>query len=229
MDDEQSDTQARGAHEETEIISDHPPAETQGRAWSNVQDEDDEEPERHPWSAVTGPAAALITAGTAVATVVAVLGWIMLHRDHPPPAPSQPSPTAEKPSAAVTPPPPVTVTAAPTTQAAPTTTLPPASDVELAPADLCNAGNAAKLAYDPNSGHEVVCVNQGLIVDNGPPSWQWAQPPPMTSGRNSTGTVCDPRGQNMSRSTDGYLIVCRSDGRSGPGVGYWEHFLGPIE
>ncbi|WP_204807147.1 hypothetical protein [Mycobacterium riyadhense] len=125
---------------------------------------------------------------------------------------------------------PPSVTAAPSrTQAAPTTTV-PTSEAKLAPAGSCNAANAAKLAYDTKTGHEVACINQGLIVDNGPPIWEWAQPPPMTTGRNITGSVCDPQAaQIMSRSADGYLIVCRSEVRSGPGVGYWEHFLGPIE
>lgn len=93
----------------------------------------------------------------------------------------------------------------------------------------CNAGNAAKLGYDPQTGKEIVCVNQAL-TPNSPPSWQWAQPPPMTTGLNSTGALCDPQAaQIMSRSSDGYLIVCQAEARGGPGVGYWQHFLGPIE
>lgn len=93
----------------------------------------------------------------------------------------------------------------------------------------CNAANAARLGYDPQTGKEIVCVNQAL-APNSPPSWQWAQPPPMTTGLHATGAQCDSQAtQIMSRSSDGYLIVCRADARTGPGVGYWEHYLGPIE
>lgn len=93
----------------------------------------------------------------------------------------------------------------------------------------CNAGNAAKLAYDPKNGKEIVCVNQALTPDS-PPSWQWAEPPPMTTGLNATGAQCNTQApQIMSRSSDGYLIVCQSESRSGRGVGYWQHYLGPIE
>jgi hypothetical protein len=93
----------------------------------------------------------------------------------------------------------------------------------------CNASNAAKLGYDPSNGKEIVCVNQAL-TPNSLPSWQWAQPPPMTTGLNTTGVQCNTQApQIMSRSSDGYLIVCHAEPRSGPGVGYWEHYLGPIE
>jgi hypothetical protein len=91
MDEEQPDTEASAANDETEVI-DGRHADTSRQAWSDAaQDDDDDEdqPERHPWSAVTGQAATLITAGAAVATVVAVLGWITLHKDRPAPAPPQ--------------------------------------------------------------------------------------------------------------------------------------------
>lgn len=93
----------------------------------------------------------------------------------------------------------------------------------------CNAGNAGKLGYDPTSGKEIACVNQAL-TDNSPPSWQWAQTPPMTTGLHDTGGSCDPHGsQIMSRSSDGYLIVCGADDRGDGTAGYWQHFLGPLE
>jgi PknH-like extracellular domain len=93
----------------------------------------------------------------------------------------------------------------------------------------CNASNAAKLGYDPKSGKEIVCVNQAL-TPNSPPSWQWAQPPPMTSGLNATGSLCDPNGTpTISRSSDGYLISCQANDRGSHDVGYWQHYLGPIE
>lgn len=234
MDEEQPKTAAGAANDETKIITDTSQAETPLRAWSEAdqddEDEYEEEPSRHPWSAVTGQAAAFITAGAAVATVIAVLGWIMFHKDRPSPsvAPS-PAPTAQNTttSTALSP----EVKTAPSSTPMAATSSPTAtSEAQLAPAGPCNAANAAKLAYDTMTGHEVACVNQGLIVDNGPPSWQWAQPPPMTAARNTVGAPCDPQAaQIMSRSSDGYLIVCRSEIRSGPGVGYWEHFLGPIE
>jgi hypothetical protein len=75
--------------------------------------------------------------------------------------------------------------------------------------------NAAKLGYDPKNGKEIVCVNQAL-TPNSPPTWEWAQPPPMTTGLNATGSLCDPQGaQIMSRSSDGYLIVGQMSG-AGP-------------
>ncbi|PJE05539.1 hypothetical protein [Mycobacterium sp.] len=231
MEEEQPNTEAGVANDETEIITDTAHAETPQQAWSDTnQDDEDEfnEPRLHPWSVVTSQAAAFITAGAAIATVIAVLGWIMLHNDHPSPV-APPLPTAQNTTTPQTRPPADTAAHSPTPIAS--TTAPTAmSESQLAPAGSCNAANAAKLAYDPLTGREVVCVNQGLVVDNGPPSWQWAQPPPMTTGRNTAGAQCDPQAaQIMSRSADGYLIVCRSEIRSGPGVGYWEHFLGPIE
>jgi hypothetical protein len=92
----------------------------------------------------------------------------------------------------------------------------------------CSAHEAAKLTYDPNTGKEIVCVNQALTPTK-PPTWEWSQPPPMTTGVNATGTSCNPQLVTMSRSTDGYLIVCAAYGRGDPNAGYWEHFLGPLE
>lgn len=122
MDERQPDTEASAANDETEVI-DGPYAETSRQAWSDAAQEDDDDedrPERHPWSAVTGQAAMLITAGAAVATVVAVLGWILLHKDRPVPAP--PAPTTSPAAAAPAPSATVTIAAAP-----PTTNVPPAA------------------------------------------------------------------------------------------------------
>jgi hypothetical protein len=109
---------------------------------------------------------------------------------------------------------------------APTTSVLPAGGPSGLP---CNAANAARLGYDPGSGREIVCVNQAL-TENSSPSWQWAQPPPMTTGVHATGGSCDPQAsQIMARSFDGYLIVCRADDRGSGTTGYWQHFLGPLE
>jgi hypothetical protein len=123
MDEEQPDTEASAANDETQVI-DGLQAGTSRQAWSDAAQDDDgdvDQPERHPWSAVTGQAATLITAGAAVATAVAVLGWITLHKDRPAPASPAPttSPAAPAPAA---PPATVIITAAP-----PTTSVPPAA------------------------------------------------------------------------------------------------------
>ncbi len=71
MDEKQPDTEASAANDETEFITNAPQAEAPRQAWSDADQDDDEdedeEPKRHTWSAVTGQAAALITAGAAVA------------------------------------------------------------------------------------------------------------------------------------------------------------------
>lgn len=88
---EQPETKAGAANDATDAI-DGNLADAQGEtqfAWSHDQDEADdaEHSESHPWNVVTGQAAALISAGAAVATVTAVLGWILLHKDSPTPSP----------------------------------------------------------------------------------------------------------------------------------------------
>jgi hypothetical protein len=117
---EEPETEAGVANDATEVVDDDfstrlrnvagSQAETQfGAAWS---DEDDAESESQPWSVVTGHAAALLSVGAAVAAVIAVLGWIMLHKDRPAPSPAAGNNTS--PAAAPAPPPPtVTVQATP--------------------------------------------------------------------------------------------------------------------
>src|SRR5258708_6186234 len=117
---EEPETEAGAANDATEVVDDDfstrlrnvagSQAETQfGGAWSDEDDAaDDAESQSQPWSVVTGHAAALVSVGAAVAAVIAVLGWIMLHKDRP-----AASPAAEKnpsPTAAPAPPPPSTVT-----------------------------------------------------------------------------------------------------------------------
>jgi serine/threonine protein kinase, bacterial len=132
-----------------------------------------------------------------------------------------------------TPPSPTAATTAPSppsTSSATTSTLPPTSTKSAPPGGTvgspCDASTAAKLAYDPNTGHEIVCVNQQLM-SSGPAIWTWSEPPPGTTGVHDTGTPCNERLGTMSRSTDGYLISCQLiDPRLGAS---WEHYLGPIE
>jgi hypothetical protein len=104
---EEPETESGAANDATEIVADDfstrlrnvagSQAETQsGEAWSDEDEDeddadDDAESQNQPWSVVTGHAAALLSVGAAVAAVIAVLGWIVLHKDRP-----AASPTAEK-------------------------------------------------------------------------------------------------------------------------------------
>jgi hypothetical protein len=110
---EEPETEAGAANDATEVVDDDfstrlrnvagSQSETQfGEAWSDEDDAaDDAESESHPWSVVTGHAAALLSVGAAVAAVIAVLGWIMLHKDRP--APSLPAETNTSSAAAPAP------------------------------------------------------------------------------------------------------------------------------
>jgi hypothetical protein len=108
---EEPETEAGAGNDATEVVDDDfstrlrnvagSQAETQ-EAWSDEDDAaDDAESESHPWSVVTGHAAALLSVGAAVAAVIAVLGWIMLHKDRP--APSLPAEKNTSPAAAPAP------------------------------------------------------------------------------------------------------------------------------
>jgi serine/threonine protein kinase, bacterial len=114
---EEPETEAGAANDVTEVVDDDFSTrlrnvagrqETQ-EAWSDEDDAaDDAESQSQPWSVVTGHAAALVSVGAAVAAVIAVVGWMMLHKDRP-----AASPAAEKntpPAAALAPPPPSTMT-----------------------------------------------------------------------------------------------------------------------
>jgi hypothetical protein len=117
---EEPETEAGAANDATEVVDDGfstrlrnvagGKAETQfGEAWSDEDDAaDDAESESQPWSVVTGHAAALLSVGAAVAAIIAVLGWMMLHKDRPAPSPAAGKSTS--PAAAPAPPPPPTVT-----------------------------------------------------------------------------------------------------------------------
>lgn len=126
MDEEQPETEAAAANDDTEVI-DSPQAETPRQAWSDAHDDDDDDRlERHSWHAVTGQAAALITAGAAIAIVVAVLGWITLHKERPA-APASPSPSEPRGK-------PTTPAAAAPQPDTTTNTAPPPTAIPSAPA-----------------------------------------------------------------------------------------------
>ena len=95
------------------------------RGLTKTTPRDDTESESQPWSVVTGHVAALLSVGAAVAAVIAVLGWIMLHKDRPAPFPAAGENTS--PAAAPAPPPPPTVTVQATPP--PTVTLTPGLSV----------------------------------------------------------------------------------------------------
>jgi hypothetical protein len=90
---EEPETEACAANDATEVVDDDfstrlrnaagDQVETQ-EAWSDEDDAvDDAESESQPWSVVTGHAAALLSVGAVVAAVIAMLGWMMLHKDRP--------------------------------------------------------------------------------------------------------------------------------------------------
>jgi hypothetical protein len=92
---EEPETEAGAANDATEVVDDDfstrlrnvagSQAETQfGEAWSDEDDAaNDAESQSHPWSVVTGHAAALVSVGAAVAAITVVVGWMMLHKDRP--------------------------------------------------------------------------------------------------------------------------------------------------
>jgi type IV secretory pathway VirB10-like protein len=142
---EEPETEAGAANDATEVVGDDfttrlgkaasGTADAQpGQAWSDEdEDADDaEQRESHPWSVVTGQAAALISVGAAVAAITVLAGWMMLHKDRAAPSPAPLTSTAEKntsPTAAAAPAP------APTGSAAsPTTSQPPPSSQPVAAA-----------------------------------------------------------------------------------------------
>ncbi|MGB8389317.1 hypothetical protein [Mycobacterium sp.] len=90
---EEPETEAGAANDATEVVDDDfstrlrnvagSQAETQfGEAWSDEDDDaaDDAVSESHPWSVVTGHAAALVSVGAAVAAITVVVRWMMLQR-----------------------------------------------------------------------------------------------------------------------------------------------------
>jgi hypothetical protein len=128
-------TEAGAANDATEIVDDDVSASLRraagAQAWSEeglaVDDTAAAElpavhadaPASQPWSAVTGQAAALVSVGAAVAALIAVLGWFLLHKDRPGPqaetgqSTSTVTALAPPPAPVAVPLPPVTVTVAP--------------------------------------------------------------------------------------------------------------------
>jgi hypothetical protein len=102
-----------------------------GQAWSDADDDaDDDGPESHPWSVVTGQAAVLISVGATVAAITVMVGWLMFHKDRPAPSPVPPTSTAEKntsPTAAAAPITPPKSSAPEAAPPAPTSQPPPPS------------------------------------------------------------------------------------------------------
>jgi len=159
---EEPETEAGAANDATEVVDDDfstrlrsvggGQAETQ-EAWSDDDDAaDDVEPEGQPWSVVTGHAAALLSVGAAVAAAIAVLGWMMLHKDRPAPSPAAGKSTS--PAAAPASPPPPTVTQ--TVSAAP----PPA------PVTTTSAAPASVLSDDDHRLLHTLRSVEGYEVDN---------------------------------------------------------------
>jgi hypothetical protein len=168
---EEPETEAGAANDATEVVDDDfssrlrnvagSQADTQ-EAWSDEDDAaDDAESESQPWSVVTGHAAALLSVGAAVAAVIAVLGWIMLHKDRPAPSPAAGKNTS--PAAAPAPPPPPTVTVQET----------PPSAVRCGPAGCTPSPVAPTTAAAPNGVYRFDYPASGSGLDAIGPSSIW--------------------------------------------------------
>jgi len=151
-------TEAGAANDETEVVDDeHLRDATGGQAWSDAADDtDDDGAESHPWSAVTGQAAVLISVGAAVAAITVMVGWLMFVKDRPAPLPV-PTPTAEKSTpfaSAPAPPPTVTVTATTETTTQTSTAIAATGPIMGSP---CSWHDHAKLATAQGTGQEIFC------------------------------------------------------------------------
>jgi hypothetical protein len=123
LNDEQPDTRAGAAADETEVVAKDVATQLGGLAWSDDDaDVRDNETERHPWSMVTGQAAVLVSVGAAVATVTAVLGWMWIDGRRNPHLPAA-----------------VTTVAPSAVQAAPSTVQAPQTSAEMAPTQIVTA------------------------------------------------------------------------------------------
>jgi hypothetical protein len=130
---EEPETEGGAANDATEVVDDDRLREAAGgQAWSDADDDaDDDGPESHPWSVVTGHAAALISVGAAVAAITVVVGWMMLHKDRPAPSPATEKSTSS--AAAPAPPPPSPVQATPPPSPVPAPPPPSTVTVQAAP------------------------------------------------------------------------------------------------
>jgi hypothetical protein len=177
---EEPETQAGAANDATEVINDDSStrlrnvadsqADTQF-AWSDDEDEDDAaddaESESQSWSVVTGHASALLSVGAAVAAVIAVLGWIMLHKDRPAPAPAGGKHVA---CGSTAPPPPKPTTATPSAALPPET---PPSAVRCGPAGCTPSPLAPTTAAAPNGVYRFDYPASGSGLDAIGPSSIW--------------------------------------------------------
>ena len=176
------------------------------------------------------PAAVLGAVALVSAGALAWHPWQQRVPAPPPTSSSQPpaaaSSTALPTSSAAPPPPPATATLAPSPppiSSTVTTTVPPTSVPAAAAQGLpCDPSDAAKLAYDVNTGKDIVCMNEGPLMHSGSPVWEWSETPLSMTGVHATGAPCDPQVDFWSRSTDGYLISCQL-AQLGPTPGYWQH------
>jgi hypothetical protein len=118
-------TEVGPANDETQVVAKDAETQLGGMAWS---EDDSAEPVRHSWESAWGRAAMLVSVGTAVATATAVLGWMVVHRDHDPQPSAHPTSVAATASPVASAPPVVIPPSTVTVQAAPSTTPPVFSD-----------------------------------------------------------------------------------------------------
>ncbi|GAA4538296.1 serine/threonine-protein kinase [Mycobacterium paraffinicum] len=131
-----------------------------------------------------------------------------------------PTPTPGSVASAPTPPP-----APPATTSTSTITVSmPSAHAE--PSGAVSGGTCSdqgKLAHDANTGKELYCATFSESY------WFWTETPAGLTGLHTTNTSCDSRVEVMSRSPDGYLIMCRVPSNSLSGSGTWQHYEGMFE
>lgn len=235
---EEPETEAGAANDATEVVYDDfsthlrnlagSRADTQfGEAWSDEDDAaDDAESESHPWSVVTGHAAALVSAGAAVAVITGMVGLLWLHNDRPAPSPAPEKSTSS--AAAPAPPPPSTVTVTATTQTS-THTSTPVAATRPTTGSPCTSHDYAKLAIDGN-GQEIFCHSDPMSPG------RWELTPSDVTGVYMIGTACEgvQKGDKipLARSIDGYLITCEPASWAGPPGGsglMWQRYRGMFD
>jgi hypothetical protein len=221
---EEPETEAGAANDATEVVNDDfstrlrnvagSQAESQ-EAWSDEDAAaDDAESESQPWSVVTGHAAALLSVGAAVAAVVAVLGWIMRHKDRPAPSPAAGKDTTP---AAAPAPPTVAVTPPPAPQPAPGPTFTDEQDQRLLSQLTGQDYTITDAAEVVQHAHRYcTLVQQGIPADNARQT--------VASGALSAKPVGDQTGiesrrfysNEVVRTDDAWLDISRSTPRTSP-------------
>lgn len=224
---QEPETQAGAANDATEIVDDDYLREAaSGQAWSDADDDADDEPERHPWSVVTGQAAVLISVGAAVAAITVMVGWLMFQKERSAPSPVPPTSMVEKNTsptvgAAPAPPSPGGSTASPITT----------SPVQTTPAAVSKAGffgewgqHATSVTLAPDGSAHYV-VTEGAMNST---SWSatWS-PMTSTTAMIVLATQLDSRGDSTSEwlirypgeaftftlRTDGYATITAPSGK----------------